>query len=75
MAIWLICPESHVWMLLKKMEVEAKDSLVKLRGDVSVAIKELEQLKMSQSKAKISQSMDKDNKKNFAYKCRLEVIL
>ena len=59
-------------MLLKKMDNEAQESLVRLRGDASVATKELELIKMNQTKASISQSMDKHNKKSFLYKCRFD---
>ena len=65
--VWLICPESHVWMLLKKKDEVALESLTKLRGCVKVASCEIEQIKKSQDAARSNQASEG---KTFAYKCR-----
>ena len=68
--VWFICPESHIWLMLKNREEEARESLKSLRGDSKVADIEIEKIKENQKKASASKSLDKHNKKSFLYKCR-----
>ena len=68
--VWFICPESHIWLMLKNREEEARESLKSLRGDSKVADIEIEKIKENQRNASASKSLDKHNKKSFLYKCR-----
>ena len=64
--LWFLCPESHVWMLLKKRDEEALVSLTHLRGCPKVAASEMEKIKASQKANSNPSSVEK----TFAYKCR-----
>ena len=61
LAIWFICPESHIWMLLHDKENEAFESLEQLRGNTNVAILEIRLIKENHQKVKAIKSLEKHN--------------
>ena len=71
LAIWFICPESHIWMLLHEKENEAFESLKQLRGDTKVATLEFRQFKENHQKANAIKSLEEHNGK-LLYRVRWE---
>ena len=45
LAVIFVCPESHVWLVLKNKDDLARSNLTKLRGDADLAVQELEAIK------------------------------
>ena len=61
LAIWFICPESHIWMFLHDKENEAFKSLERLRGNTQVATLEMKLIKENNQKATAFKSLEKHN--------------